>query len=401
MSAHIAVTNLPAAGHVLPTLGVVAELVERGHRVSYVAIERYAEAVRAAGAEHVPYKSPMEGMHPPTDITADVIAQVPLAFLNESKASTAALEAHFAGDRPDLLMYDVSIGTGPRLLAQQWKRPGVVTFPTLTGNEHFRFDKALMGDHVLDPTHPALAEYGQAFADFTAAYGMPGATMQEVEKTVPEHTLVFVAREFQPCGDTFGADHTFAGPCLTERSYQGSWTPPAGEKKILLVSLGTGYNFQPDFFRECVRAAAALPDWHLVIATGDRVDSADLGELPSNVEAHHRVPQLDMLAHATAFVSHAGMGSTMESLFFGVPLVAVPQMVEQEVNAGRIAELGVGVRLDRTTVDAEQIRAAVRQVSTDPGIRANTVKMQRQIRAAGGRAAAADAVEAHLVTGTN
>jgi MGT family glycosyltransferase len=398
MSTHIAVTNLPAAGHILPTLGVVEELVARGHRVTYVAIDRYAEAIEAAGAEHVSYQSPMQGQHPPTDITADIIAQVPLAFLNECKASTAALEKRFGHKKPDLLMYDVSVAAGPRLLGRQWDIPGVVTFPTLTGNEHFRLDLALMGDLVLDPTHPALAEYGRTFADFVATHGMPGATQPDLEKAIREHTLVFVPREFQPAGDTFGSDHTFAGPCLAERSYQGSWTPP-DDGKLLLVSLGTGFNLQPEFFRQCVKAATDLPDWHVVIAIGDRVGRAELGELPANVEVQVRVPQLDILAYATAFVSHAGMGSTMESLFFGVPLVLVPQMSEQEVNADRVAELGAGVRLDRESVTAEQLRDAVLRVCSDPSILARTREMQRYVRAAGGSAAAADAVEAHLDTG--
>jgi MGT family glycosyltransferase len=398
MSAHIAVTNLPAAGHILPTLGVVEELVARGHRVSYVGTDRHAEAIKAAGAEHVPYQSPMRGQHPPTEITADIVAQVPLAFLNECRASTAALEERFGNERPDLLMYDVSVATGPRLLGRQWNVPGVVTFPTLAGNEHFRLDLALMGDLVLDPTHPALAEYGRTFAEFADSHGMPGATQPALEKAVREHTLVFLPREFQPAGETFGTEYTFTGPCLTERSYQGSWTPP-DNRKILLVSLGTGFNLQPEFFRQCVKAAAELVDWHVVIAIGDRVDRAELGPLPANVEVHARVPQLDMLAHATAFVSHAGMGSTMESLFFGVPLVLVPQMSEQELNADRVAELGAGVRLDRAAVTAEQLRDSVLRVATDHQILARTKELRRFVRAAGGSVAAADAVEAHLVAG--
>ena len=400
MSAHIVVTNLPAAGHVLPTLGVVSELVERGHRVSYVAVDRYAEEVKATGAEHVSYRSPMEGQQPPMEITTDLIAQVPLAFLNECKASTSALENHVRDSTPDLLMYDVSIASGPQLLARQWNRPGVKTFPTLTGNEHYRLDLALMGDLVMDPAHPALVEYGAVLAEFAASHGMPEVSQAGLAADINEHDLVFVPREFQPYGETFGADTTFAGPCLADRSYQGSWTPP-DNKKVLLVSLGTGFNLQPEFFRQCVRAAVELPDWHVVIAIGERVSLAELGELPANVEAHPRVAQLDVLAHADAFVSHAGMGSTMESLFFGVPLVAVPQMREQEVNAGRIAELGVGVRLARETVDAAQIRAAVLKVESDEEIQGRTAQMSEHVRAAGGAAAAADAVEARLAGRTS
>jgi len=45
-----------------------------------------------------------------------------------------------------------------------------------------------------------------------------------------------------------------------------------------------------------------------------------------------------VLRHARAFLSHAGMNSTMEALHYGVPLVALPQMPEQAANADRVVE---------------------------------------------------------------
>jgi MGT family glycosyltransferase len=90
------------------------------------------------------------------------------------------------------------------------------------------------------------------------------------------------------------------------------------------------------------------------------------------------------------------MGSTMEALYYGVPLVCVPQMLEQEANANRVAELGLGVRLDPHGLTPEDLRAAVDAVRTDPATRAALDMMRGAIRRAGGAVAAADAIEAHL-----
>uniref|UniRef100_UPI0038992F81 glycosyltransferase n=1 Tax=Micromonospora radicis TaxID=1894971 RepID=UPI0038992F81 len=49
-----------------------------------------------------------------------------------------------------------------------------------------------------------------------------------------------------------------------------------------------------------------------------------------------------MLAHASAFVTHAGMGSCAEALWFGVPTVAIPRAVDQFGNADRLVEAGAG-----------------------------------------------------------
>jgi UDP:flavonoid glycosyltransferase YjiC (YdhE family) len=46
------------------------------------------------------------------------------------------------------------------------------------------------------------------------------------------------------------------------------------------------------------------------------------------------------------------MNSTMEALYFGVPLVTFPRQPEQEATARRVEELGLGRRLALPTVDA-------------------------------------------------
>jgi MGT family glycosyltransferase len=103
-----------------------------------------------------------------------------------------------------------------------------------------------------------------------------------------------------------------------------------------------------------------------------------------------------VLAQADAFVTHAGMGGTMEALHYGVPLVAVPQMAEQRVNAAQIERLRLGVHLPRETVTAEALREAVLRVSSDRDIRAAVADMRREIAAAGGAGAAADLIERAL-----
>lgn len=55
--AHIAFLNFPAIGHVNPTLGLLAELVRRGHRVTSTATEHFVPAIDATGAEAVRYRS--------------------------------------------------------------------------------------------------------------------------------------------------------------------------------------------------------------------------------------------------------------------------------------------------------------------------------------------------------
>jgi MGT family glycosyltransferase len=105
------------------------------------------------------------------------------------------------------------------------------------------------------------------------------------------------------------------------------------------------------------------------------------------------VPQLRVLQHSRVFVTHGGMNSAMEAAAAGVPMVVVPQMIEQEVTADRVGQLGLGVRLDPADVTSATLADVVRVVAEDPAYRGAAEAMAQECRAAGGVAVAADVME--------
>ena len=135
-----------------------------------------------------------------------------------------------------------------------------------------------------------------------------------------------------------------SAPHPGRREDDPGWLPAADGRPALFISLGTAFNDRPAFFRMCLPAFGDGV-WQVAMAVGDRVDTGALGPVPGNIEVRPYFPQLAVLRHSDVFVSHAGMNSTMESLFNAVPLVTVPQMPEQEANAHRVEELGLGSRL--------------------------------------------------------
>jgi len=65
-------------------------------------------------------------------------------------------------------------------------------------------------------------------------------------------------------------------------------------------------------------------------------------------------PQLQVLSHASvgAFMTHCGWNSTLESLSFGVPILAVPQWSDQTTNSLYIAEKWkTGLRVNKRSAD--------------------------------------------------
>ncbi|WP_243639175.1 macrolide family glycosyltransferase [Streptacidiphilus pinicola] len=377
---HVVVVNVPEHGHVNPTLAVVTELVRRGCRVSYAVAQQFAPQVRAAGAMPVIVPVPERAAGASSEDLCDGVD----VFVGEAEAALPVLEAAFADDRPDAVLYDLEAFAG-KALARKWGLPGIELSPT-----HALFpgwERAFLG--LNDLSEMPCAPHFQRFLDDNGLDCTIGDFVQRSDAKV-----VFVPRTFQVHADLMGPEHSFVGPALGDRSsFQGSWRAPVDGRPVLLVSLGSVFTDQPEFFRQCLEAASRL-DWHTVIAVGRHVDPATLGTLPAHVEVHASVPQLDVLAAASAFVTHAGMGSVLEALHFGVPMVAVPQMAEQRVNARRLEQLGLGVYLPREQADASALLSAVRQVSGDPRVAAAVSAMREDVRACGGAAAAADVVEA-------
>ena len=49
-----------------------------------------------------------------------------------------------------------------------------------------------------------------------------------------------------------------------------------------------------------------------------------------------------------AFFTHCGIGSVLESIYYGVPLVATGIFADQVDNAAIVEDIGVAVRLDKS-----------------------------------------------------
>jgi MGT family glycosyltransferase len=380
---------LAGHGHVTPTLPLVADLVRRGRRVEYACGPEFREAIGRVGAQWVAMPG-LAPFVPPAQVGPEIVALWFRHFFAGLAATYPVLLAHCRANRPDAVVYDAT-NWPARLVARRMGLRAVRTIPNLAENETYsQVDDALNTGLEGDPQ---MAAFADDVATFAAAHGVDldvAGTMDVVE----DLNLVFVARAFQPAGDSFDDRFRFVGAMIGGREQVQSWSSPHPELPLLFVSLGSIFTDRPDFYRTCVEA---FGDGHFQVAMtiGD-VDPADVGPLPPTVQVASWFPQLAVLRQARAFLTHAGMNSTMEALYYGVPVLALPQMPEQAVNADRVAALGLGVKLDPQAITADALRSAVDQVTVSPVIQANLHRMQAEVRDAGGAEAGAQAIEEYL-----
>lgn len=388
---HVAVVAAPAHGHVNPSLPVVRELAARGHRVSYAATAQFAPLVAAAGATPVVHTTTWpttpEGKRSQWSDPDDVVAF--RWFFEEAVHVLPQLAGAFAEDRPDVVLYDIG-GYPGRVLARRWGVPALQLSSSYVAWEGYEQDMAA----YLDPLRATASwqAYARDFAAWLAREGVPLSVDDFTGR--PDRCLALLPRALQPHADRVDpARYVFVGPCVDGEAARDGWPAPADGRPLVLVSLGSAFTDQPAFFRACAEAFGD-GERHVVMSIGEHVDPVALGPLPPHVEAHRFVPQVAVLAHADAFVTHAGMGGAKEGLAAGVPMVAVPQAADQFANADRLVELGVARRLDTDAATPEALRAALDGLLGDPAVARRLAELEAEIAAEGGAPRAADLVEA-------
>ncbi|MFG2290137.1 macrolide family glycosyltransferase [Streptomyces sp. NPDC048595] len=390
LPAHIAMIGTPTAGHVLPSLEIIRELVARGHRVTYANADHVAELITPTGAELVRLTSTL----PVTDgdWPRDPIATASL-FLDEAMAVLPQLHAAYDDSPADLYLYDIGAYAG-RALAEAQGRALVQLSPA-----HVAWDGA---QEEMDAAFAGLPGGPDHRVRFAAWLAQCGAVTTNVEEFIgrPGRALALIPRAMQPYVDRVDAGAvTFVGPCRGAGEEQGGWMRPAGADKVLLVSLGdsAAYPGQQEVYQQCVAAFAGLPGWHVVLQIGGGGDSARLGErLPPNFEVLPWVPPSTILDQVDTWVTHTGMGSCGEGLYAGVPMIAVPHGAEQCLHADRLVELGVARRIDSADVTAAALRTALMELIGDPQVAARSAWLWAEVRTEGGTRRAVELIEEQL-----
>lgn len=388
MSYHIFITNIPTQGHINPTLAVVDELVKHGHQVSYAVTQQYAERVKAAGATPLLYESKLKPVVKPDEQTPEELAQQPLNLLNETIGMIAHFDEWVKKNKPDVVLYDHDSWAG-RILAAKYQLPAIMLSSNFAYNEHFSIDKAY---NKTNPEHPAMQQFSQQLQNYLQQLAIPNLGSEHFLDHIEKLQLLFLPRYFQYEDDKFDERYVFVGPCLNKRLFYDTWVRPDIQNPVLLISLGTAYNHRPEFYKTCIEAFTNSR-WHVIMTVGDTIDIDSLGPLPTNFEVHPYVSHLDVLPHCRAIITHGSMNSTMEALFYGVPVIAIPQTPEQEATAARIAQLGLGCMIRPREVSKNALIEGVRSISNDPLLRGQVKRMQTETHKAGGAKKAVEVIE--------
>lgn len=377
---------IPAHGHTNPTLGVVRELVERGHEVWYYSYEAFREKIEGAGAKFVPCDACDAELHlKPEDATR---VGKDLAFSTRILVDTTlALDDMVCREmeriKPDCIVAD-SMAVWGKAVALKMGIPFVSSTTTFAFNQHSaKIMKQSLGQLFgMIFSMPRINKDLKRLQDKGYPINNILDIIQNDDKT---DTIVYTSSEFQPCADTFSEKYAFVG--LSVREAAESIEKKA--ERLIYISMGTVVNDKLQFYKNCMKALGNT-EYQVILSIGNLVDIEELGEIPANFSVHTHVDQIAVLKKADVFLSHCGMNSVNESLYYQVPLVMYPQTSEQGGVATRVEQVGAGIRLAKNTPAA--IVAVVEQVLEDKSYKENAAKLSEGFKKCGGAKAAADKI---------
>jgi MGT family glycosyltransferase len=388
--AKVLVLNFATPGHVDPVMPIVSELCSYGAEMVCALPESRRASVEAAGATLAPVPAPDGPEAGPHDDHA-------LALLPYELAQNAALivpqlldviETH----RPDCIFYNSLYLPGAlaagfsKIRAAAWRPFHAPLAPRVVGPPYPTDELAARG----------AAAQG-ALDELCRWTREPPLSLQAAVATVEPLTLVLLPRELQHDAAAFDDRYLFVGPCLPAarppKNLFSGQTPSL--TRNLYISLGRRHRDDPEFSSMCLDAFQS-GDWNTVLALGAHGNLTALHAHTEQFQITKDILQLSALAEADIFITHGGLNSTMEALFYGVPLVVIPGTREQHLTGRRVRDLGLGVMLEREDLTAEALRLATRHVVQDPVIRDQVRHMRQVIRETGGTQRAAEALLDYL-----
>jgi MGT family glycosyltransferase len=373
----------PLVGHINPTIGVAAALVQRGHQVAWAGAGELVR--RLVGLDAAVYSCAVPEC-------ANTCVQRPPGlrgpawlkflcgrfFIPLAQAMVPGVVQAVERFRPDVLVVDLEAFAG-WIVAE---RAGLPWATSATNAAAFT--------DPFSATPKVEAWLQETMTDLRHRFGTPAQPANPWFS--PRLVLGFTTAALLGSTGHLGEQVRLVGPSIAPRPSSGDfpWGWLDGDRPAVLVTLGTvNSDTGVRFLDQCTQTLAADPDTQAVIVDPVGV----LSTVPQHVLVRRAIPQLRLLPHIDAVVCHSGHNTVCETLSHGLPLVVAPIRDEQPLVAQQVVDAGAGIRLRFSRATTTQIGPAVEAVLTEPTYRQAAQRVQEAFRAAGGAVAAAGHLE--------
>jgi MGT family glycosyltransferase len=418
----------PEPGAWGPTNNCVAianVLLERGHRIVFVADESFEGVLEAKGFEErlMRMSPPEENADPTADPWAEFIRVTAPEFrkptIEQIETVTKPIwEALVAGARyshgrimeiwddvrPDVVVTDNVTGyPAVELAGAPWVR-FVSANPLEMRDENL--PPVLSGLPVADRTewraftdeyHRQHEDLLEEHNDFRASVGVAPCPTDEFN-TYSRWLNLYLFPEAADYERAVPLDETWHRLESTVRTSDAPFDVSEhlpGDGKVVYLSLGSLGCMDVGLMQRLIDALATT-EHRVIVSMGPLKDQMTLG---SNMYGDQFLPQPSILPQCDLLITHGGNNTVCEGFHFGLPMIGLPLFWDQYDNAQRLDETGFGVRLPTYDWTEDQLVGAVDRLLADDDLATRMRGIATEVQADPGRVRGADLIERVAVTG--
>lgn len=378
-------------------MGLAKELVKKGEEVIYYCTDSFKEKIESSGAVFRSYGSKF---YLNDDFVTHNIIEILRVHLELSEIIMEQLHKDIKRDKPDYIVHDF-MSTWGKHAARVSNIPAVNIYTTFVEKPKGFINTiglVLAVAAMMLKNIPRMIDIRKISGRLKKKYNIKVKGLSDIIDNKEALTLVFTSHNFQPYSYKFGVNYKFVGPVSMYRNekIKGFKLNKSEGRPLLFISLGTVFNNDREFFIKCIKAFGDM-DIDVLMSVGKKIDISSLA-IPENFTVKHfyEIPQLEVLNECDAFITHGGMNSVHEGLMFGIPLIVVPQQLEQAHMAKRVAETGCGIYLDMSEVTPESLKESYKKITSDDSYGKNAEKMKDSFLKAGGPERAAEEIFSYI-----
>ncbi|MBI5839051.1 MAG: glycosyl transferase [Chloroflexi bacterium] len=382
--------SLPAHGHVNPSLSLVDELVKRGEQVIYYTSPEFKHKVEQTGAQFRDYGEKLESLNRELEGRQGNLIYLSACFLRMCQVIIPETLALLKTDRPDYIIYD-SMAIWGRIIAKKMNLPAVCSITTFVMGEGQLPNPQILLSLIKDMG--SIRQFNDLSKQVAAEFNITPIRLKEMFTNEADLNIVYTSTFFQPNAHQIEGNYKFIGPSIAARNERDNFDFPEN-KPLVYISLGTVFNNNLEFYNECFKAFENT-GYQVVLSVGKQIDIDALKNIPANFIVRRHVPQLEVLQKASLFITHGGMNSVNEALFFGVPLIVIPMSVDQPIVASRVRELGAGIYLEKRKANHRNLKKFSGLILADERYKNNSKVIGDSFRKSGGHRQGVDEIFAY------
>lgn len=374
--------NIPAHGHINPTLGLIDGLTKQGEKIYYFSSEEYKAKIESAGAIFMSYGEQSNFFVPQNKIPSNSILDDLLNRIDEVLGKSEIIDyilSKIEGMKFDYIIYGSMFPFG-NVIAQILNIPSISSFAVFAKPKVFMSNQ----NNELIKGHKASRTYQMLYTKLEDKYDIQMPPMLDLFFNKGNLNIVYTSKYFvSNIIENYDSSYMFIGPPIYDRNEKIEFPfEKIKDKKVIYISLGTVFNNTSDTLYEVFFETFSTYKG-LVVMTAFNIDTSKF-DIPENFIVRNYVPQSEILQYTELAITHGGMNSTSELIYKNIPFVTIPIGADQRYIAERVSELGATISLDKNSLSPAVLSEAIEKVMTIPCYRENLEKISNSFKEAGG-----------------